>query len=458
MAKKHQREKRQITYGSAKGRAENHDVGGFESTALNRPEGVPVFRLTKAGTYRLDIIPYVVGKGNPFAAPGSVYYERTFYVHRNIGPNGDSYTCPKRTFDKRCPICEERVKLLRSPKADKDAIKALNPSERQLFLVKDLNEPDKGIQLWDMSHFLFGKLLDTRVKGTADDEDEENYENFFHLDGGMTLKLTVEEDGYDGRSFYKVTAIDFRPRKTEYSDALLDEVPCLDDIPKLVPFDKLAAKFNAVDEEEEKEDEDKPTKKKPKKKKKEADDDDEEEDLDDDDGGDEEEDVEGDDGEDTDDAEEEEDEDTDTEDDGDDGDDAPDLSPGDTVTFVHKKKDRTGTVKKINTKTGMAVLEVDFQDDPFPVAVSKLTKVEDDDEEVEDDDEEVEDDDEEVEDDDEEVEEPAPKKKKPKKKEIQNKKTKPKKKVEEEEDDEDEDISFDEDEDEEDVPVKNRRR
>jgi hypothetical protein len=196
--------------------------------------------------FRIDILPYTVkGSGkagrNPFADDGTLHYERTYFVHRNIGADQDMYVCPAKTLKKRCPICDYRAKLEKDPKADEDLIKSLAPKERQLFNVIDLSAPDRGVQVWDISFHLFGKLLDTKIDN-ADEEDGENYASFADLEGGYTLKCIAEEKNM-GNKFYDVTSIDFKARKQDYGEEWLDSVHCLDDIPKILEYEDLRKIF-----------------------------------------------------------------------------------------------------------------------------------------------------------------------------------------------------------------------
>jgi hypothetical protein len=251
---KTKREARQVKYSDATKWANDHESAG-DRTTLKVPDGVQFFSLPKPGTYRIDILPYIVGKGNPYSEPGMAHYERTFWVHRGVGVNQDSYCCPRKTFNKKCPICTYQAALRRDPNHDKDVVKELEPKERQLWWVKDLSEPQKGYQLWDISYHLFGKLLKTVLAG-ADDDD--TYDQFARLDTGLTLKLTVEEKSYQGHSFREVKAIEFKARKSQYDDSVFDELACLDDIPKEFDHDTLKKIFMQQDSE----DEDQPTKKK----------------------------------------------------------------------------------------------------------------------------------------------------------------------------------------------------
>ena len=239
---KEKREKKERRYADAKKRANEHQTGSFARTAVRLPQGMKNFGIKKAGTYRIDIIPYVVTQeGNRWADPGFLHYERSYFAHRNVGPNQDMYVCPARTWDKRCPICEHRAKLSDDPESDATLLKEMVPKERQLFNVIDLDHPEEGVQMWDISHHLFGKLLDAKIK--MEDEGD-NYSTFHHLEDGMYLKLgAVEKSMGGGRPFYEVVDIEFKRRKEQYTDAIMEKCADLDAALIEVPYKELRAIF-----------------------------------------------------------------------------------------------------------------------------------------------------------------------------------------------------------------------
>jgi len=262
MSKKRKGKKKRSTAVTAKRRSEQHKVG-FETTSLNLPEGAKLFSLKSDKAVRLDILPYIVGKGNPWADEGTLHYERTFWVHRGIGVDQSSYICLRKTCNEKCPVCEYRAKLSKDPDADEDLIKDLAPKERQLFNVIDTRDRDKGVQLWDISFHLFGKSLDARIRN-ADEDD--GYENFAELEDGFTLKLGIEEGHYGKISFYSVETIDFKPRKEDYDEDILEEVYCLDELLNIIPYKEL--KQILLQTEDDDDDENEPKSKKGKKGKK----------------------------------------------------------------------------------------------------------------------------------------------------------------------------------------------
>src|SRR5690606_23828593 len=142
--------------------------------AFKLPKGGKLFSLKK-GRNRLDIIPFLAGPGNPDADEGEVAWRRNYFVHRAVGPTKDSEVCLARTFKKPCPICDDVARMDRDPRSNPKEIKELLPKKRQLFNVIDLDDPDAGIQIWDISFHLFGKLLKERIENS---EPEDGWDMF----------------------------------------------------------------------------------------------------------------------------------------------------------------------------------------------------------------------------------------------------------------------------------------
>jgi hypothetical protein len=276
-SKKKKREERQ--YASSKERAMTRG-SGFESTTVKLPEGVKFFQVKSAKPYKMDILPYEVKKGkdekggNPFSDSGFLHYERTFFVHRGIGAESNSYCCLQKTFGKKCPICRDVAKMRRQADSDQETIDSLKPKERQLFLVIDKNDEESGVQLWDVSYHLFGKMLDEKIKSA---EDDDNYEDFYHLEGGMYLRVSFKEKSWSGNTFYETTNIEMKPRKEDIPEEILDDLPDLDDLLVEMDYDELEKVYLQDDDED-----DKPKSKKGGKKV-EDDDEDDEDDIDDED-------------------------------------------------------------------------------------------------------------------------------------------------------------------------------
>ena len=244
---------------SAERRVTEHRTG-WSPTCFDLPEGDERTELfqPKTGNYRLDIIPFNAGDSSKFAKElvyadeGEPYFERTFWMHRKIGAEEHSYVCPRKTCGKPCPICEARAKEAEKEDGDEDTIKALTPKERQLWNVIDLNDVDKGIQIWEVSFYNFGKVLDERINNAEEDDD---WRFFSDPEDGFTLRVTMSE-GAMGKHHIEASAIDFKPRKEGYDPDIIDESPQLDDLLKILSYKELKKVFLSVADDEDVDDED----------------------------------------------------------------------------------------------------------------------------------------------------------------------------------------------------------
>lgn len=269
MADRRDRERQDDDLLDARGWASQHESGGGR-TSLKIPDGVKMLSIKKPGTYRLDIIPYVVGDRNPKAAKGKKYWHRTYWVHRNIGPHNDSYVCPVKEANERCPICEYVAAKLRDPdvsESEEKQLYAMRPKERQLFNVIDRDREDELVMVWDQSYHTFGKY----VKGKLDRMDpDEDFHFFAHPERGYTLKIGASEESAGKMKYIDCADIEFKKRKP-YDWSIVDQAHCLDDMVKLLDYDELKRIFLQAPKDD---DDDKPAAKSGKSKPRDDDDND----------------------------------------------------------------------------------------------------------------------------------------------------------------------------------------
>lgn len=229
-----------------------------KSSSVNIPEGMSFFQ-PKEEENALDFVPYeVTMQGLSHAQPGDLWYQKSFFVHRDVGAERKTHICPS-TVGRRCPICEEyNIKRQEPSTPENDKIvQALKPKARQLFNVIDLDDEKKGVQLWDVPDFFFGTRLTKDLDRTEIKHPE--YADFANLQSGMTLIVTMEKaqfkadakrGGSGGKVNYTASRIDFEKRKP-YNDDILKEAADLDQVLIIPSYDELQRKFLGVEEEEE---------------------------------------------------------------------------------------------------------------------------------------------------------------------------------------------------------------
>lgn len=215
-------------YASARQEVAQGEQGKGPTGLLKVPAGVKFFK-PDVGRYKLIVVPYVVGAGNPNADEGSLYYKRQFWAHRRVGPDGEDVVCLKE-FGKRCPVCMRRQTLTADGDGSEETqreIDSLTGSKRMLLHVIDVADQALGVQLWEVSHHCFGKLLNERIDGS---EEEDKWDNFFHFEGGKTLVVNFVKESFGQHKYIKASSIDFRDRKDLDEDKWLPKTYCLDEL------------------------------------------------------------------------------------------------------------------------------------------------------------------------------------------------------------------------------------
>lgn len=208
------------------------------------------FFTPEEGKNLIDILPFTVkSKHHPQGLkPGDEDYVLDIWIHSFVGAGNGSVLCLKKTFGKPCPICEEQAVLRKSDDAEDDAVKALNPKRKCIYNVVDLNNEDKGIQLFEVSHFLFEKELLEKVEG--DDE----FITFADLEEGRSIEFRAKKEKFGQFDFLKYKDFTFKKR-SGYEEDVLEQTFPLDELLIIPTYDKVKALFYGSGEEEGQEDE-----------------------------------------------------------------------------------------------------------------------------------------------------------------------------------------------------------
>lgn len=302
---KRDREKRDSRQNEAKQWAK--ESRGGELTHIRPPDGVKVvFRYDKVGAHEWDFLSYKVGTKYPTIngkkkKPGDIAFQVPYKSHGLETPSGyRSFVC-NHHFGKKCAVCD----WIKKNSPPKDVIDKIKGKDRNLWLVNPdpANTKKPEVFIFDAGYWNRGVGFGELMSDACDDVDESIFP--FDLDGGCTASVRVKEvPRGEGATYKAATRIAFKPRKTVYSEKLLDTFPCLDEC--LIPHDYKTvwsyldgtnveeddddADDDIEEEDEEEEVASKKSSKKPSKKKDEDDDDEDEEDTDDEEDGDEEED------------------------------------------------------------------------------------------------------------------------------------------------------------------------
>lgn len=234
-------------------KAFKNEKRGFDSACFTIPEGMNIMKLKNPGNKKLEIIPYEVGERFPIVGfePGDMHWELRFWMHRNVGADQKSVVCPAQTTGSKCPICEHRARLQTDSEADPKLIAALKPKERQLILVVDHADMEKGVQLYETSYYNFGKALKTALDD--DEGDEEGYQFFADQEEGFTLRCTVTEEKTGENNYNAITRIAFQPRKVELDGDFYGHEICLQDLLIIPEYEELKKRFLQIEDDDDSE-------------------------------------------------------------------------------------------------------------------------------------------------------------------------------------------------------------
>lgn len=200
------------------------DSGGFNTTCYRVPKGMNFYKLS-AGTHLFDIVPYrvVLGRGmkggNTIAEKGDIWWQRTVFCYRQLGPDKKPYLCLAENFSEPDPVKEYVHRISNDPSIDEDYVKEFRAQKKGLYFVWDHKNKEKGIQLLEFSHANFGEKVNERINAASE---EKGWDFFFHPDAtGLTLEVSMKEVTKKFK-FLEAVAIDFIPRKEGLPKAIVE--------------------------------------------------------------------------------------------------------------------------------------------------------------------------------------------------------------------------------------------
>lgn len=209
------------------------------------------FYKPEEGTNKIDIIPYIIKTDNhpqreeAGMEKGYEDYLLDIWVHSFVGPMEESFLCLKKTFGKPCPICEEAA-LMRKNGEDEDEVKALKPSRRVFYNVIDVDDRDKGIQIFESSHYLFEKELLEEAESNGDGE----IITFADIEEGSTIAFRAAEETGGKYKYLKFKSFKFKERKENYEEDILEESYSLDELMVIPVYEDVHNAFHGIADDE----------------------------------------------------------------------------------------------------------------------------------------------------------------------------------------------------------------
>lgn len=233
MASKQERSRREIRYTNAQAIAQQQIADQESGGDLKVPDGMEFLKMDRAGTYDLDIVPFIVGANanviSEDVQEGDVHYELTYWQHRGVGPDEINVAC-LRNWGEKCPLCERAQAFKRTmadTKEDKATFNAMKAKLRTVMGVIDRRSRGKPkVELFAYSWHGFAKQLADKITGAS--AERMGYHNFFHLSGGKTVQVKMNTT--DMGDWLQAGTIELLPRNEDLPESLLDEMPALDEM------------------------------------------------------------------------------------------------------------------------------------------------------------------------------------------------------------------------------------
>lgn len=230
----------------------------LDVTASKRPVKWYKVKSGKENKNHLNIIPYIIRSDwyekmkNHSNRPtgvkvGKLDYKLEIPFHRL--PTGQMILCLNFAFGKSCAICEE-VKNMQGHGEKESKWKPLQAKWKCYYNVIDVDNPDKGIQIFDSSFYLFEKYLKAEAQSGRD-----GVIPFCSLDEGMVVvargKLKSIGEGKKQNEFVECDDIEFDEREEQYDSNILSKVYPLDKMLIVPTPEQVSEDFFGYEEGEE---------------------------------------------------------------------------------------------------------------------------------------------------------------------------------------------------------------
>lgn len=187
----------------------------------------------REGEHLIDIIPFIAGSNHLQVDSGKPTYVVDVWIHQKVGINENDYLCLTRNYREPCPICEFLAKKRMEALTDKEekVLKTKDPKRRCLYNIvcyDSARERDKGVQLWEIAHFLFEK----KVLAIAREPQGGGFIPFSSPDNGKAIYFEREGSGLENTQYLGYKFVD-RQRIRDYitiSNELLESAYILDEL------------------------------------------------------------------------------------------------------------------------------------------------------------------------------------------------------------------------------------
>lgn len=231
---------------NAENREKKGGITGKGLLDLSQYEDVNFFKPSTEKKNLIDILLYQVTSANH---PGGVEKGQLDYIldvwfHGGVGTLNSMYVCPLKMYGRPCPICEERDARMKSGLAwDSPEVQEVTPQRRAYYNIIDLNDPQKGIQIFSASYALFEReMLEMAEKAEAE------FITFADLTDGRTVEFWASSAKWGKRTFLKYKSFSFAHRDEPYDESVIKETYPLDEMLIVSTYDEIRDAFYGMDD------------------------------------------------------------------------------------------------------------------------------------------------------------------------------------------------------------------
>lgn len=249
MATKREAEARQRRYADAK-EVSDKQTSGFVPSYLKLGK-YPFFQFRAEKKYRIVVLPYEAGKLNPNCDEGLWTYELSVRIHGRIGPSEQNEICPFSWNESPCFVHDFAAKHKNN--------ELRKTSHRQVMAIVDLDEKDKGIQIFEGPfYFGFGEKLKNKIDASDPDSP---IRKFYHLEHMLKFYATVKNKSWKndktgaGGTRKEIIDLEYEALPSGIiTEKTLARVPNLEDLVTLRPYAEQKKLFlqSATKEDDEK--------------------------------------------------------------------------------------------------------------------------------------------------------------------------------------------------------------
>lgn len=230
----------------------NYDQLEKDTKSFNGGKGITRFKFEADGEYIFSFLPFPISKKHPryaeMNAQGLPFdWKLNLFLHTIATESGSQkFVCPKKTYGKPCPFCDEKRSLFDEygdwagmTDDQKKNIKQYNDTERNFFFI--FNHDDEQVYVMEYSEFFFYKNLAKKLNRTNGTDIKVSLPN--PGENRHMVHFFVEPSSFKDRKgnpvIGEIKEIEFLPRDKAIPTDIVENLPALDSYINLYSYEDI---------------------------------------------------------------------------------------------------------------------------------------------------------------------------------------------------------------------------